>query len=180
MSLNDGIDQWNCYPLHPKRANPFILALRIQRICSSSETFKLRCNELTQGQYLNRHGSGLLKQKIQRVHTFTHTRTSNSPTRIPLVVGYHQAIQSISSIFTKSYNTFTFSHPRNFLLLCLNIYLSLPSYVLTRRKSAKWTSRSEPELSINVMVLLTVQSPQFSRKIAGNEHYKRPCLAWTT
>ena len=137
-------------------------------------------NILTQGQYLNRHGSGLLKQKIQRVHTFTHTRTSNSPTRIPLVVGYHQAIQSISSIFTKSYNTFTFSHTRNFLLLCLNIYLSLPSYVLTRRKSAKWTSRSEPELSINVMVLLTVQSPQFSRKIAVNEHYKRPCLAWTT
>ena len=59
-------------------------------------------NILTQGQYLNRHGSGLLKQKIQRVHTFTHTHTSNSPTRIPLVVGYHPAIQSMSSIFTKS------------------------------------------------------------------------------
>ena len=144
MSLNDGIDQWNCYPLHTKRAFPFNLSLRIQRICSSSETFKLRCNELTQGQYLNRHGSGLLKQNIQRVHTFTHTHTSNSPTHIPLVAGYHPAIQSISFFFSPSRNKFTFSHPRNFVLLCLNIYLSLPSYVLTRRKSAKWISRWEP------------------------------------
>ena len=54
-------------------------------------------------------------------------------------------------------NTFTFSHPPNFVLLCLNIYFSLPSYVLTSQKSAKWTSRSEPDFSINVMVLYTVQ-----------------------
>ena len=91
----------SCHPLHTKRAFLFSLALRIQSVCSSNETFKLRCNELTQAQYLNRRGYnlGLLKQEIQRVHTFTKTHTRNSPTRIPLVVGYHPAIRSISSIF---------------------------------------------------------------------------------
>ena len=91
----------SCHPLHTKRAFPFSLALRIQSVCSSNETFKLRCNELTQAQYLNRRGYnlGLLKQEIQRVHTFTKTHTRNSPTRIPLVVGCHPAIRSISSIF---------------------------------------------------------------------------------
>ena len=54
---------------------------------------------------------------------------------------YHPATLSICYIFP---NTHTFSHPPNFVLLCLNIYLSLPSYVLTSRKSAKWTSRLEP------------------------------------
>ena len=37
----------SCHPLHmhTKRAFPFSLDLRIQRICSSIEMFKLRCNE---------------------------------------------------------------------------------------------------------------------------------------
>ena len=101
-----------------------------------------------------------------------HTHTSDSLTRIPLVIGYHSAIRSISFIF----------HSSNFVLLCLNIYLSLPSYVLTSRKFAKWTSRSEPKISINVMVLYTVQSPLFFRKIVENERYRRPSwpgLVWT-
>ena len=78
--------------------------------------------------------------------------------------------------------TFTFSHPPNFVLLCSNVYLSLPSYVLTSRKFAKWTFLSEPELLINVMVLFSVQSPLFFRKIVENEHYRRPYWpgrAWT-
>ena len=62
----------------------------------------------------------------------------------------YPAICSISSIFHRH---FTFSHPPNFVLLCSNIYLSLPSYILTNRKFAKWTFRSKPELLINVMVL---------------------------
>ena len=236
----------SCHPSHTKWAFPFSLALRIWRICSFNETFKLHCNESTQAQYLNRRGYdlGLLSQEIQRVHTvctIKHIHTSNSPTRIPRVVGYHPATRSISSIFHKHkynvyvhstrrsncivmnqhkhntltdvdtisvssarrYNVFiqcvlsntftqathphvslelldttqplaqyllfftntnTFSHPPNFVLLCLNIYLSLPSYVLSSQKSSKWTSDLEPDLSINVMVLYTVQSPLFSRR----------------
>ena len=96
----------SCHPLHTKWAFPLSLALRIWRICSFNEKFKLRCNESTQAQYLNRHGYdlGLLSQEIQHVHTvctIKHIHTSNSPTRIPLVVGYHSATCSISSIFHK-------------------------------------------------------------------------------
>ena len=92
----------SCHPLHTKWAFPFSLALRIWRICS----FKLHCNESTQAQYLNRPGYnlGLLSQEIQCVHTvctIKHIHTSNSPTFIPLVVGYHPATPSISSIFHK-------------------------------------------------------------------------------
>ena len=68
----------SCHPSHTKQAFPFILVLRIRRICSSNEN-----------------------RKIQRVHATTHTHTSDSPTRIPLIVGYHPAIRSISSIFHK-------------------------------------------------------------------------------
>ena len=96
----------------------------------------------------------------------SHTHTSDSPTRIPLVVGYAPAICSISSIFHKHIYILSSS------LRCatfLNIDLSLLSYVLTRWKFAKWTSRLEPELSINVIVLYTVQSPLFFRKITENE-----------
>ena len=75
----------SCHPLHTKRAFPFSLALRIPRICSSNETYNL----------------GLLNQEIQRFHTITHTHSNDSPTRVPLVVRYHPAIRSISSIFHK-------------------------------------------------------------------------------
>ena len=93
----------SCHPLHTKWAFPFSLALRIRRICSSNETFKLRCDESTQAQYLKRRGYnlGLLSQEMQSVHTITHTHTSDSSTRIPLVVGYDPATCSISSIFHK-------------------------------------------------------------------------------
>ena len=75
----------SCHLLHTKRAFPFGLALRIRCICSSNVTYNL----------------GLLNQEIQRVHTITHSHANDSPTRIPLVVGYHPAIRSVSSIFHK-------------------------------------------------------------------------------
>ena len=40
--------QSSCHPLHTKRAIPFSLTLRLQRICSSDEIFTLRANELVQ------------------------------------------------------------------------------------------------------------------------------------
>ena len=46
--------QSSCHPLHTKRAISFSLALRLQRICSSDESFALRANDLIQ--YLNDRG----------------------------------------------------------------------------------------------------------------------------
>ena len=37
----------SCHPLHTKKAIPFSLALRLRRICSTDETFKIRTTELT-------------------------------------------------------------------------------------------------------------------------------------
>ena len=54
----------------------------------------------------------------------SHTHTSDSPTRIPLVVGYNPATRSISSIFHKH----TFSHPPNFVLLLKYIPLVGPLF----------------------------------------------------
>ena len=117
----------SCHPLHTKRAFSFSLALRIQSVCSSNETFKLRCNELTQAQYLNRRGYNLslLKQEIQRVHAFTKTHTRNSPTRIPLVVGCHPAIRSISSIF---HQVATHLHYLIHPTLCHYVYICTSRY----------------------------------------------------
>ena len=91
--------------------------------------------------YCIHYNLGLLYQGIQRVQHITHTdaltqRTiANSPTRIPLVLRCHRAIRSISSIFHKQIHI-KFSHSSSLVLLRLNIYLSLPSYVLTSGKSA--------------------------------------------
>ena len=106
---------------------------------------------------------GLLNREIQRVHTITHSYkrlTHTYPTSCWILPSH--SLNIITS-------TFTFSHLLYVVLLCLNIDLSLLSYVLTRWKFAKWTCCLEPELSINVIVLYTVQSPLFFRKITENE-----------
>ena len=36
----------SCHPQHTKRATPFSLALRLRRICSNPDNYKLRTNEL--------------------------------------------------------------------------------------------------------------------------------------
>ena len=103
----------SCHPIHTKRAFPLSFALRIRRICSSNETYSL----------------GLLNQEIQRVHTITHSHSSDSPTRIPLVVGYHPAIRSISSIFHKRVYILSSSQ------LCATLfkYIPLVSFLRTKK-----------------------------------------------
>ena len=148
----------SCHPLHTKRAFPFSLALRIRRICSSNETYNL----------------GLLNQEIQRFHTITHTHSSDSPTRIPLVVGYHPAIRSISSMFHK--HIYILSSAQ----LCATLfkYVPLVTFLRTNKPETRYvdSSPSEPELSINVVVLYTVQSPLFFGKIVEKERYRQPFL----
>ena len=102
----------SCHHLHTKRAFSFSLALRIRRICSSNKTYNL----------------GLLNQEIQRFHTITHTLTqaASSPPRIPLVVGYHPAIRSISSIFHKHIYILSSSQ------LCATLFKYIPLVTFLR------------------------------------------------
>ena len=108
----------------------------------------MRCNELTQTRYLLRTEVDTISVSSTMTTCScyqTLANTSDSPTRIPLVIGYHPAIRSISSISSQ-----THLHSLILSTLChsAEIYLSLNSYVLTSRKFATWTSRSKPELSI--------------------------------
>ena len=128
----------SCHHLHTKRAFSFSLALRIRRICSSNKTYNL----------------GLLNQEIQRFHTITHTLTQAAsfppppppprpppppprspppppPPRIPLVVGYHPAIRSISSIFHKHIYILSSSQ------LCTTLFKYIPLVTFLRTNKPK-------------------------------------------
>ena len=95
--------QSSCHPRHTKRAIPFSLALRLRRICSSDETFKLRTNELRT--YLNKRGYNLsfLNQEIglgiprSDAIATKDTSDTNQPIRVPLVVTYNPALRSTGS-----------------------------------------------------------------------------------
>ena len=94
---------------------------------------------------------------------------------IPLVLGHHPAIHSISSICHKHIYILSFSQ------LCATMFKYIP--LVTFLRINKLEIRSEPELLINVMVLYPVQSPLFFRKIVENERYRWPSwpgLAWST
>ena len=53
----------SCHPQHTKRAIPFSLALRLRRICSNPDNYKLRTNELID--YLANRGYDKTFLKIQ-------------------------------------------------------------------------------------------------------------------
>ena len=107
------------HPLQTKRAFPFSLALRIRRTCFSNETHNLS---------LPKPGA------MRRVYTITHTHTSDSPRRIPLVVGSHPAIRSISSIFHKHIYILPSSQ------LCATLFKYIPLVTFLR------TNKLKPEI----------------------------------
>ena len=130
-----------CHPLHTKRAFPFSLALRIRRIGScSNETLKLRCNELK-----HKHNAltdvdtiSVSSNRIYSVFILSHT----------LAQATHQHVSSCTCCRippSHSLNIIYLSrkHLHSLILLtlcyyqCLNINLSLPSYVLKSRKSVE-------------------------------------------
>ena len=63
----------SCHPQHTKRAIPFSLALRLRRICSNPDNYKLRTNELID--YLANRGydKTFLKIQIQRASDILRT-----------------------------------------------------------------------------------------------------------
>ena len=92
------------------------LALRLRRICSSDETFKLRTNELKT--YLNKRGFNLsfFKKEIRRVNGIPRSRAGaakrhlrHQPTyrRVPLVITY----TSTSFLHLPPAPTFSKPHP---------------------------------------------------------------------
>ena len=128
------LSQSSCHPRHTKRTIPFSLPLRLRRICSSDETFKLRTNELRT--YLNKRGynPSFLNQEIGRVNGIPRsdaiatkdTSDTNQPIRVPLVVTYNPALRSVSSIIHKHFNILS-SSPR-----CANVFKATPLVAFRR------------------------------------------------
>ena len=55
-----------CHPQHTKRTIPFSLPLRLRRICSNPDNYKLRTNELIDYLANRSYGKTFLKTQIQR------------------------------------------------------------------------------------------------------------------
>ena len=66
------------------------------------------------------------RRHLATLHTIIHTHKSDSPTRIPPVVGYHPAIRSISSIFQKHIYFLSSSQ------LCATLFKSIPLVAFLR------------------------------------------------
>ena len=93
----------SCHPLHTKKAIPFSLALRLRRICSTDETFKIRTTELTT--YLLKRGykRNFVTKQIQRAADIPRTHTLqpkqiDKPKRIPFITTYNPSLPSIFNI----------------------------------------------------------------------------------
>ena len=95
----------SCHPQHDKRAIPFSLALRLRRICSNPDNYKLRTNELID--YLANRGydKTFLKTQIQRASDIPRTDAfSNKPKTQtetnPFVITYNPALPNLAHSFT--------------------------------------------------------------------------------
>ena len=107
----------SCHPLHTKKAISFSLALRLRRICSTDETFKIHTTELTT--YLLKRGykRDFVTKQIQRaadvprIHTL-QPKQINKP--------YNPSLPSIFNIIKKHYNLLLSSDR------CKNAFLYLP------------------------------------------------------
>ena len=74
----------SCHPQHTKRSIPFGLALRLRRICSNPDNYKLRTNELID--YLANRGydKTFLKTQIQRASDILRTDALTKNPRLRL------------------------------------------------------------------------------------------------
>ena len=99
----------SCHPQHTKRAIPFSLALRLRRICSYPDNYKLRTNELID--YLANRGydKTFLKTQIQlasdilRTDALTNKPKTQTETT-PFVITYNPALPNLAHIIHKHSN----------------------------------------------------------------------------
>ena len=126
------VSSW--HPQHTKRAIPFSLALRLRRICSNPDNYKLRTNELVD--YLANRGydKTYLKTQIQRTSDILRTDAlTNKPKTqtetTPFVITYNPALPNLAHIIHKHSNVL-YSSDR-----CRNVFKNLPLVAYRRCKN---------------------------------------------
>ena len=124
----------SCHPQHTKRSIPFSLALRLRRICSNPDNYKLRTNELVD--YLANRGydKTYLKTQIQRTSDILRTDAlTNKPKTqtetTPFVITYNPALPNLAHIIHKHSNVL-YSSDR-----CRNVFKNLPLVAYRRCKN---------------------------------------------
>ena len=56
----------SCHPFHGKKSIPYSLALRLNHICSETNSFDKRCNDLERFLYERGYSSKLVRKEILR------------------------------------------------------------------------------------------------------------------
>ena len=118
----------SCHPQHTKRSIPFSLALRLRRICSNPDNYKLRTNELID--YLaNRSWIEIQRASdILRTDALTNKPKTQTETT-PFVITYNPALPNLAHIIHKHSNVL-YSSDR-----CRNVFKNLPLVAYRRCKN---------------------------------------------
>ena len=96
----------SCHPQHAKRAIPFSLALRLRRICSYPDNYKLRTNELVD-YLIAATTKPFLRPKYNELPTFlalTHFQTNprlrlKPPLSSLLIIQHYPTLRTHSQAF---------------------------------------------------------------------------------
>ena len=98
------LDWTSCYPRHTKAAIPYSLALRLRRICSSSNSFEMRARQLHNILLARGHKNKLIKESNTKVRRITRGDVLKmcderpATNRVPLVATYNPALPDLRKI----------------------------------------------------------------------------------
>ena len=97
------------HPYSLKKSIPYSQALRIKRICTSTEEYKTHCTALRQQLVEKRYNANLIKEQIERVDCLDRELLiiENKPKKskiIPLSVTYNKNLPNIKSILDKHWH----------------------------------------------------------------------------
>ena len=152
----------SCHPRHCTRSIPYSQALRIRRICSSTETVTKRLQEL-RGHLVNR---GYKKENIDegftRAENFSREelltyREKKCNKRVPFVLTYHPAFNQLSQIIRENWKEIE-KHPK------LSIIFPEPPILAFRKPKSLKDRLVRAELTSS-----SSSSPTGSCKPCGNK-----------
>ena len=103
----------SCHPSHIKKSIPFSLALRIRRICSTTEKFQQRTNELLEFLCKRGHRRQYVQSQINKAFQiprrdtlFYKSKTRNTD-RPVFVTTYNPSLPNLNNVIKKYYSILT-------------------------------------------------------------------------
>ena len=106
----------SCHPNHVTKNIPYSLAYRLLRICSKSDSFQDRLEELRHDLLSRCYPAKVIEDSFRRVKSVTREealkRVERSQTeREPIIVTYHPSLPSVSQIVHKHWSVLTNTSP---------------------------------------------------------------------